>query len=126
MNDPTYTYQGLGFSGRPTGDVTLPRPIEQSSAEAEVAATQSADSDGVSNRGAAGTIAAVIGVALLLALTLVYVQGTFDSRLYGIGLNWESCGPGLSEAGVLCGDELVGGSNAAGESFKNGVESWLP
>ena len=127
MSVPNETYEGLGFTGRCIGGVTLPRPIEQSPAPEEgVDTAQCAGSEGVRGGGSAPTIAAVIGAFLLLALMLFYVQGTFDRLLYDIGLNWESCGLGLSGGEVLCGDDLRAGTSEVGVSFENGVESWLP
>ena len=79
----------------------------------------------VRDGGSASTIAAFIGALLLLVFVLFYVQGTFDHSLYDIGLNWETCGRGLSAGEILCGDQLGAGTNGVGESFENGVRLWL-
>ena len=68
------------------------------------------------------TIATVMGVALLLAFLLFYVQGTFDHLLYDIGLQWDTCG--LRYGQVLCGEELGVGTDAVSGSIKDGVNSW--
>ena len=68
------------------------------------------------------TVAAVMGVALLLAFVLFYVQGTFDHLLYDIGLQWETCG--LRHGQVLCGEELSVGTDAISGSIRDGVKSW--
>lgn len=73
--------------------------------------------------GSISTIAMVIAAVLLLVFMLFYVQGTFDHLLYGIGLNWETCG--LSYGESLCGDNLPLGADTAGESIKDGVRSWF-
>jgi hypothetical protein len=80
----------------------------------------------VRDGGPVPTIAAFIVAALLLLFLLIYIQGTFDHVLYTSGLNWETCGQGLSGGEILCGNELGAANNAVGESFGNRVESWLP
>ena len=67
------------------------------------------------------TVAAVMGVALLL-FVLFYVQGTFDHLLYDIGLQWETCV--LGDGQVLCGEELGVGTDAISGSIKDGLKSW--
>ena len=126
MSAPTKTYEGAGFTGRCIGEVTLPGPIGQSRApEAEIDTPQP-ESEGVRDGGPVPTIAAFIVAVLLLLFLLFYVEGKFDHFLYNIGLNWETCGQGLSGGEIRCGDELGAATNAVGESFGNGVESWLP
>ncbi len=73
--------------------------------------------------GSALPIATVIGVILLLGFVFFYVQGAFDSLLYNVGLNWESCG--LRNGEVLCGEQFRVGTDAVTESVKEGVKSWL-
>ena len=56
-------------------------------------------------RGFNPAIGAIIAVVLLL-LVAFYVQGSFDHFLYRIGLNWETCGQGLTDGKTACGDEF--------------------
>src|SRR3972149_8374370 len=122
MNVPTQTYEGEGFSGRCLGEVPLPG--QSRAQETEIDTPQPAESEVVRDGGPVPTIAAFIIAGLLLLFLLIYIQGTFDHFLYKSGLNWETCGQGLSEGEILCGDELGAATNAVGESFGNGVGSW--
>ena len=124
MSAPTSTYQGEGFSGRCVGEVRLPG--QSRAQETEIDTPQPAESEGVRDGGLVPTIAAFIVAALLLLFLLIYIQGTFDHVLYTSGLNWETCGQGLSGGEILCGDELGASTNTVGESFGDRVESWLP
>ena len=124
MNVPTQTYEGEGFSGRCLGEVTLPG--QSRAQETEIDAAQPAESEVVRDGGPVPTIAAFIVAVLLLLFLLFYVEGKFDHFLYNIGLNWETCGQGLSGGEILCGDELGAANNAVGESIGNRVGSWLP
>jgi len=124
MNAPAKTYEGEGFSGRCVGEVALPG--QSRAQETEIDTPQPAESEVVHDGGPVPTIAAFIVAVLLLLFLLIYIQGTFDHFLYKSGLNWETCGQGLSGGEILCGNELGATTNAVGESFENGVESWLP
>ena len=124
MNAPAKTYEGEGFSGRCVGEVALPG--QSRAQETEIDTAQTAESEVVRDGGPVPTIAAFIGAFLLLLFLLIYIQGTFDHFLYTSGFNWETCGQGLSGGEILCGDEMGAATNAVGESFENGVESWLP
>ena len=124
MNVPTQTYEGEGFSGRCLGEVTLPG--QSRAQETEIDTPQPAESEVVRDGGPVPTIAAFIVAGLLLLFLLIYIQGTFDHYLYASGLNWETCGQGLSGEEILCGNELGAANDAVGGSFENGVESWLP
>jgi len=124
MNAPAKTYEGEGFSGRCAGEVTLPG--QSRAQETEIDTPQPAESEGLHDGGLVPTIAAFIVAVLLLLFLLIYIQGTFDHFLYKSGLNWETCGQGLSGGEILCGNEPGAATNAAGDSFENGVKSWLP
>ena len=124
MNAPAKTYEGEGFSGRCAGEVALPG--QSRAQETEIDTPQPVESEVVHDGGPVPTIAAFIGALLLLLFLLIYIQGTFDHFLYKSGLNWETCGQGLSGGEILCGNELGATTNAVGESFENGVESSLP
>ena len=124
MNAPTNTYEGEGFSGRCAGEVALPG--QSRAQETEIDTPQPVESEVVHDGGPVPTIAAFIGALLLLLFLLIYIQGTFDHFLYKTGLNWETCGQGLDGGEILCGNELGAATNAAGDSFENGVKSWLP
>lgn len=70
-------------------------------------------------KGSILTIATVIGVALLLMLTLFYLQGMFDHLAYSVGLNWETCM--FTDGEVLCGGKLPAGMDGVNEPIQNGV-----